>query len=106
MGTKRNPGQYDCYFKAELDEPIFTLRGKDPVAWFLVMLWVRIREVLANGDFPEEYGAKLKEAWSTAEAMRKWPRSDAKNVEVARVEALANPIMQWFTKWIEKDGKA
>jgi len=105
MGTKRNPGQYDCYFKAELDEPIFTLRGKDPVAWFLVMLWVRIREVLAGDDLPEAYRAKLKEAWATAEAMRGWHRSEAKNTEASRVEALANPIMKWFADWLANGGR-
>jgi hypothetical protein len=105
MGTKRNPGQYDCYFKAELDEPIFTLRGKDPVAWFLVMLWVRIREVLAGDDLTEEHRAKLKEAWKCAEAMRSWPRSDSKNTQVARVEALANSVMTWFADWLANGGR-
>ena len=28
MGTKNNPGKYDCYEKAGPDEPIFTLRAK------------------------------------------------------------------------------
>lgn len=38
MGTKNNPGKYDCYAKAEPDEPLFTLRGKDvsaPISPFL-----------------------------------------------------------------------
>lgn len=29
MGTKNNPGKYDCYAKLEPDEPHFVLRGKD-----------------------------------------------------------------------------
>jgi hypothetical protein len=47
VGTKNNPGQYDCYAKAEPDEPIFTLRGKDVSAPYLVQLWTFVR----RGEF-------------------------------------------------------
>jgi hypothetical protein len=39
MGTKRNPGQYDCYAKAEPDEPMFVLLARDPTAPQLVRDW-------------------------------------------------------------------
>lgn len=43
MGTKNNPGKYDCHAKAAPDEPIFTLLGPDPLAGYLVALWSRLR---------------------------------------------------------------
>lgn len=46
MGTKKNPGQYDCYEAAAPDEPMFVLLGRDPLAAHLVSLWGAIR----NGD--------------------------------------------------------
>lgn len=39
MGTKLEPGKFDCYAKAAEDEPIFTLRAKDPLAPGLVRAW-------------------------------------------------------------------
>lgn len=43
MATKNNPGKHDCYTKADPDEPLFTLRGKDPIAAWLVGAWVALR---------------------------------------------------------------
>ena len=42
MGTKANPGSYDCYGAADDDEPLFTLRARDPLAPVLVKLWVEL----------------------------------------------------------------
>ena len=44
MGTKNNPGKYDCYAKADPDEPVFTLRGKDVSAPYLVRMWAAVRQ--------------------------------------------------------------
>jgi hypothetical protein len=44
MGTKNNPGLYDCYAKADPDEPLFTLRGKDVSAPYLVDIWTAVRQ--------------------------------------------------------------
>jgi hypothetical protein len=88
MGTKNNPGPYDCYGKADPDEPLFTLRAKDPIAPFLVELWVATRrgqwektlDILSHASMSEavlsrvstdDYD-KLSEAQNTAEAMRVW----------------------------------
>lgn len=43
MGTKNNPGRFDCYASAAPDEPLFTLRAKDPLAPALVDMWAAIR---------------------------------------------------------------
>lgn len=51
MGTKNNPGKFDCYENAEPDEPMFTLLGRDPVAPFLVSLWAKVRMADAEAAF-------------------------------------------------------
>ena len=64
MGTKNNPGDFDCYANAEPDEPMFILLGRDPIAPALVERWAAAREML--GDDPK----KVAEAYECAEAMR------------------------------------
>lgn len=39
----------DCYFKAEKDEPKFTLIARDPLAPWLVDMWVAMRRGDLNG---------------------------------------------------------
>lgn len=46
MGTKTNPGKFDCHAKAEADEPVFTLIGRDPSAGFMVRAWANHREYM------------------------------------------------------------
>lgn len=43
MGTKNNPGKFDCYANAKPDEPLFVLLARDPLAPFLVSMWAAIR---------------------------------------------------------------
>jgi hypothetical protein len=68
MGTKNNPSVYDCYAKAEPDEPIFVLLARDRHATILTSLWAALREV--DGEDPKVVG----EARSCAIAMREWRR--------------------------------
>ena len=44
MGTKNNPGKFDCYEAAAPDEPMFILLARDPVAPYLVRIWASIRK--------------------------------------------------------------
>lgn len=67
MGTKNNPGQYDCYVKAEPDEPMFILLARDESAPLLVEIWRLIK--LEEQTQPS---AKLGEALICADAMRRW----------------------------------
>lgn len=69
MGTKNNPGQFDCYANAQPDEPMFILLGRDASAPMLVELWARLR--LRQGENP----AKVAEAQTCADTMRAWLRS-------------------------------
>lgn len=44
MGTKSNPGDFDCYAKALPDEPMFILLARDPMAPIVVREWAADRE--------------------------------------------------------------
>lgn len=72
MGTKNNPGHFDCYANAENDEPMFILLGRDPMAPYLVEMWAQMREQ------QNENPAKVYEARECAAAMRKWLASIGK----------------------------
>lgn len=64
MGTKNNPGKFDCYANADPNEPMFILLGRDKNAPSLVDLWANQREI--DGEDP----AKVQEARDCANAMR------------------------------------
>jgi hypothetical protein len=66
MGTKNNPGAFDCYANAEPDEPMFVLLGRDKFAPSLVEFWAWEREL--DGEAAE----KVEEARQCAYDMRKW----------------------------------
>jgi len=66
MGTKNNPGEFDCYANADPDEPMFILLGRDPMAPYLVRAWAQYRESAG------EDAAKVKEALNCAQQMREW----------------------------------
>jgi len=43
MGTKTNPGRFDCLAKARDDEEMFPLLDRDPLAPYLVSIWAWVR---------------------------------------------------------------
>ena len=71
MGTKQQPGKFDCYDKAEPDEPMFILLARDPVAPVLVRLWEELRNLRGLRD-----DDKGKEANDCAIAMERWRRKN------------------------------
>lgn len=73
MATKNNPGTFDCYAAADPDEPLFILRGRDPMGGALVRLWAALRE-LKGGEDPK----KIAEARECAKAMDQWARKAGK----------------------------
>lgn len=83
MGTKNNPGQFDCYANAEPDEPMFVLLGRDRHAPTLVWLWATLREL------DEEEPAKIVEARHCAAAMLKWAHDHGRPVVGTGQAALA-----------------
>ncbi len=87
MGTKNNPGKFDCHANAEPDEPMFILLARDPLAPFLTSLWAKVRlgdyeaaEAVFNRmirDHLMKYGAepdvdKAGEAMECASTMFDW----------------------------------
>jgi len=69
MGTKDNPAPNDCYESADGDEPIFTLRGKDPAAAETVRVWATLRVRCGVNRFSDE---KIQEAYAFADALDDW----------------------------------
>ncbi len=66
MGTKNNPGAFDCYAAADPDEPMFILLGRDKHAPTLIWLWATLREL--DGEDP----AKVAEARVCCSKMMEW----------------------------------
>lgn len=80
MGTKNNPGQYDCYANLEPDEPYFLLAARDPMAPSLIRSWAMIRQQqVEDGIKPAEDFAKVAEARQCAAQMELW-RTDKLNL--------------------------
>jgi len=71
MGTKSEPGAFDCYGKAAEDEPIFTLRANDPLASMIVHMWADAYRTAGNVD-----PAKLSEARECANSMIRWRKAN------------------------------
>jgi len=73
MGTKDNPGEFDCHAKALPNEETFTLLARDPSAPALVRLWAGIRHMeVDSGKRPESDRKMVDEAQECAERMELW----------------------------------
>jgi hypothetical protein len=91
MGTKNDPGQFDCHAAAEPDEPLFTLLARDPLAPHLVRMWAKAR----GGDLLgalEDYVALIHAAGSAY-----WQAQDAVHVtqKVREAEDCAAHMDDW-----------
>jgi hypothetical protein len=73
MGTKNNPGKFDCYTNALPDEPMFVLLARDGDAPRLVMTWASGREAdIEAGLRPESDKQLVEEARQCAGKMTQW----------------------------------
>ena len=77
MGTKRIPGQFDCYDKIGPNEPFFVLRANDSAASITVRNWAdsyfRHHTLISpTGALPMKAAEKYREALACAEAMEEW----------------------------------
>lgn len=73
MGTKNNPGDFDCYANAEPDEPMFILLGRDAHAHTAVRKWADDREAMVKaGMKPMEDMRMVWEARECADAMEQF----------------------------------
>lgn len=80
MGTKNNPGNYDCHAAAGPDEPVFTLRSTDALAGKVVRYWAeqyRARKMKHNGRLTPQQQRKHDEALACAKAMDEWHEKHA-----------------------------
>ncbi len=68
MGTKNNPGKFDCYGKAKPYESMFVLLGRDRHGPILVRLWAILRWLTG------ERSEKVSEAWACAASMKQYRR--------------------------------
>ena len=73
MGTKNNPGQFDCYANAAPDEPMFILLGRDPHAHAAVRKWANDRMVMIHAGLkPASDVHMVWEARECADAMEEY----------------------------------
>ena len=98
MGTKNEPGEYDCHGRAHPDEPYFELLGRDRTAHHLVLIWTTLRT--GHWEFAEQHlkdaiaelraigrvdplDEQIMEAYRCSDEMRAW----SERVSVARTAA-------------------
>lgn len=93
MGTKNNPGEFDCYAKADGDEPVFVLRAKDASAPYLVQAWA----FLLQGKLTEAITA----IESAAEDLEVQGRIGTRVEKIASALKCADAMADWA---VEHDG--
>lgn len=77
MGTKNNPGRFDCYANALPDEPIFTLLARDPDFWWHVHKWSKRRmKAIQCGERPNADIDMVAEAEECAWNGQKWRKDN------------------------------
>lgn len=77
MGTKLNPGKFDCYAAALPDEPMFVLLARDPQFFNLVCTWASQRQYDINcGVRPNEDQAMVSEAYDCSFEGVRWRKNN------------------------------
>jgi len=92
MGTKNNPAPNDCYARAEPDEPMFVLLGRDVTASLVVAFWHELRKELGETE-----PAVLAEALQCSEAMKQWAIAKGKEPDLA-LHALQKFLKRMLTE--------
>ena len=73
MGTKLNPGRYDCYAALKDDEPHFVLMARDPHFARVIGFWAMLRmQSMAEGKDPLADVDKVQEALQCAREGEAW----------------------------------
>jgi hypothetical protein len=96
LGSKSNPGKFDCYSRAEPDEPVFVLLGRDPVASFVVEYWTMLRECLGKTE-----REVIDEARSCALEMQRWARFKGKEEQLAHALAATPAGKETYKEYIQ-----
>ena len=101
MGSKTNPGDFDCYGNALPDEPMFILLGRDPNAPKLVEDWAfgRQRDI-NNGVRPRSDQPMVDEARRCAQTMREWREANdgAWRAPKSRDPLRNNPVVGFMSE--------
>jgi hypothetical protein len=73
MGTKNEPGKFDCYANAEPDEPMFVLLARDPAAPRAILEWIKVRKgMIETGAKPASDWPMIDEAVQCVSDMQAW----------------------------------
>ena len=85
MGTKLNPGDFDCYSNALNDEPMFVLLARDEKSPSIVRYWAqKYKEEKEKASIKKrltvEQYKKFNEALDCADAMDTW-RNNWRNLK-------------------------
>lgn len=82
MGTKTNPGRYDCYEALREDEPHFVLMARDEHFARVVGFWAMLRmQFIAEGKDPVADVDKVTEALQVAREGVEWRRVRIRDAE-------------------------
>jgi len=77
MGTKNQPGEFDCYHNALPDEPMFILLARDISSPELVRAWALNRhKQIISGQKPISDQSMVDEAYKCADNMVEWRRKN------------------------------
>lgn len=102
MGTKTDPGPFNCLAAAEPDEPIFILLGRDPHAHVAVRRWADDREQwIRAGAKPLE---DMRRVWEARECADKMEAFHIAREAKKREESLYNtPLTAEDEEYAEHD---
>lgn len=77
MGTKNNPGKFDCYGNADPDEPMFILLARDIAAPAAILRWIECREeMIRSGEKPSSDRNMCEEARDCVNKMVAWRKAN------------------------------
>ena len=98
MGTKNNPGAFDCYANAEPDEPMFILLARDKHAPTLVWSWAALREL------DREDPAKVQEARQCMANMLTWQHDHGrKTIGIGHAALVGSMELVRVVNWLMKE---
>ena len=90
MGTKNNPGKFDCYANAAPDEPMFVLLGRDASASIMVRFWAAIQKSLGEDK------SKVDEALQCAQQLEDWALGLGKQDKLIAARVVAGTIVRAY----------
>lgn len=98
MGTKLNPGRFDCYAAALPDEPMFVLNARDPDMPEVIRYWITLRQArIGRGEKPTEDLEVVQEAAQCATDAAAW-REENKlvTIEIGPLRTCGDEMVEPF----------